>query len=142
MDDAAQTTDAFYPEGRGFRDFLVEARRPGNTWSHGIGFRYFGRRPIPNDRTSWTTTKWFVVADLPIWPIETVRIGRTDWLRARHGWFGKFWKLTFTTTRLDEPIVRTAIEPRPLDQSQILRTVLHYWGGAAGIVIIGWLLGP
>ena len=131
--------DTFYPPGRGFRDYLREARGPGRIWSNGVGFLFFGRHRV-SDRSLWQTTRWFVLFGLPIWPLETVLINRHSWIRIQHGWVWKRWALMVTTTRLDEPIISAPVTPTPRNRRQVLLTLVHYWGGIVCLYLLFGLL--
>ena len=95
----------------------------------GIGTKLYGRGARLPD-TSYVTTEWFVVLDLPILPLRSIRIlpGKT-----------RFLFLVIASSRSFEYRVVGGV-PLRSNIKQILRTYALGWGGTIGVLAILYYL--
>lgn len=95
----------------------------------GIGTKLYGRgAPLPD--TSYVTTEWFVVLDLPVLPLRSMRI-----LPGKK----RFLFLVIASSRSFEYRVLEGV-PLRSNIKQILRTCALGWGGTIGVLAILYYL--
>ena len=92
---------------------------------NGVGTKLCGKKNIANDN-SYQATKWFVVFYMPIIPLKTYRVLEMP---------------TFNLGNVENNNLKEyKMLPIKLDITQIIKTLVSYWGGLFVIILVLFLL--
>ena len=97
----------------------------------GIGTSLYGvadRKTDPTYGQTYVTTKWFCIANMPVIPLRSLRIG------------GVKSSTLFLVVYMSSSTKYYVLEQVPLNWPQIAKSFLLYWGILAAVVALGLLL--